>query len=121
MTVEALDHVMLWASDMDRSVAFYGDVLGLRLLHRYGNEWAEFDAGPVRLALHGGGDRPSVPPGGTVVLRVADLDMEKVALQGKGVRFDDHDGEVEGLARFAMFADPDGNALQIIEYFEKGE
>ena len=120
MTVEALDHVMLWTMDMDRAVGFYGDLLGLKLINRYGNEWAEFDAGPVKIGLHGGGDRSSVPPGGTVVLRVGDLDSAKVGLRSGGVVFEDHDGEVEGLARFAMFADPDGNALQIIEYFEKG-
>ena len=48
-----LDHVYYWVRDMDAAVAFYGDVLDLTLLRRDGNEWAEFDAGPVRLALHG--------------------------------------------------------------------
>jgi hypothetical protein len=57
-----------------------------------------------------------VPGGGTVVLRVGDLDAFKLALERRGVVFDAHVGEVEGRARFASFADPDGNALQIIEY-----
>jgi hypothetical protein len=30
--------------------------------------------------------------------------------------FDEHVGEVEGYARFALFRDPDGNPVQIIEY-----
>ena len=34
----------------------------------------------------------------------------------RGVAFDDYVGEVEGLARFATFRDPDGNPVQIIEY-----
>ena len=34
----------------------------------------------------------------------------------RGAVFDEHVGEVEGYARFAMFRDPDGNPVQIIEY-----
>ena len=102
---------------MDRAVAFYRDTVGLSLLRRDGVDWSELDAGPVRLGLHA--RRPEMrelPHGGTVVLRVADLDASKLALEARGVVFDEHVGEVEGRARFASFADPDGNALQIIEY-----
>jgi hypothetical protein len=28
----------------------------------------------------------------------------------------DHEGDVQGYARFASFRDPEGNTLQIIEY-----
>jgi lactoylglutathione lyase len=111
-----VDHVWFWTRDMDRSVAFYTDVVGLELVRRDGDDWAELDAGAVRLGLHGAGDRAQLPAGGTVVLRVEDLDATKLALEARGVRFDAHVGEVEGRARFASFADPDGNGLQIIEY-----
>jgi len=98
---------------MERAVAFYRDVLGLSLLRRDGNEWAEFDAGPVRLALHGADDRPSAS--GTAVFRVEDLDRVRRDLEGRGVGFDPHVGEV-GFARFATLRDPDGNPVQLIEY-----
>ena len=39
-----LDHVYYWTRDMDAAVAFYRDVLGLTLVRRDGNEWAEFEA-----------------------------------------------------------------------------
>ena len=42
--VNELDHVYYWTADMDRSVAFYRDVLGLRLIRREGESWAMFDA-----------------------------------------------------------------------------
>jgi predicted enzyme related to lactoylglutathione lyase len=116
MSGRTVDHVWFWTRDMHRSVEFYADVVGLTLLRRDGDDWAEFDAGPVRLGLHGAGERPRLPSGGTVVLRVDDLDASKIALEGRGVVFEAHVGEVEGRARFASFADPDGNALQIIEY-----
>jgi len=112
----AIDHVWFWTRDMDRAVAFYEGVVGLKPIRRLGDDWAEFEAGPVRLGLHGAGERPGPSVGGTVVLRVDDLDASKAALEGCGVVFDPHVGEVEGRARFASFYDPDGNALQIIEY-----
>ncbi len=109
-----LDHVYYWVRDMDAAVAFYTDVLGLRLVRREGGEWAEFEAGPVRLALHGA-ERPETG-GGTAVFRVDDLEAARWQLEERGARFDDHVGEVAGFARFATFRDPDGNALQLIEY-----
>jgi lactoylglutathione lyase len=111
-----VDHVWFWVADMERSVTFYRDVLGLALASRSGDEWAEFDTGAVRVALHGAGDDRDRPDGGTVVFRVGDLDASKLRLEGLGVTFDEHIGEVEGLGRFASFADPDGNRIQLFEY-----
>jgi catechol 2,3-dioxygenase len=119
MTLEVLDHVWFWVSDMDRAVAFYGDVLGLELVHRHDDEWAEFRSGDSRIGLHGTGDGKERPHGGTVVFRVDDLAEAKFALQLRGVRFDEPVGEVAGHARFATFHDPDGNDVQLIEYFEE--
>jgi catechol 2,3-dioxygenase-like lactoylglutathione lyase family enzyme len=116
--IQSLDHVYYWVSDLDRAVEFYGDVVGLRLARREGPSWAMFDAGSdVRLALHGATEgRPIETGGATAVFRVDDLDSARADMEGKGVRFDERVGEVEGYARFASFFDPDGNRLQIIEY-----
>ncbi len=108
-----IDHVYYWTRNMDAAVAFYADVVGLTLVRRDGDEWAEFEAGPVRLALHGS---DSAVASGTVVFRVEDLDETRWTLEQRGVRFDDYVGEVEGFARFATFRDPDANPVQIIEY-----
>jgi predicted enzyme related to lactoylglutathione lyase len=83
--------------------------------NRAGNEWAEFQAGAVRLALHGT-EEPTVPSSGTVVFRVDDLDEARWSLQQRGVTFDGHESEVPGVARFTTFHDPDGNPVQLIEY-----
>jgi catechol 2,3-dioxygenase-like lactoylglutathione lyase family enzyme len=109
-----LDHVYYWVHDMDAAVAFYRDVLGLPLLRRDGDEWAEFEAGPVRLALHGAVE--PAPASGTAVFRVADLDEARIVLADRGAVLDDHVGEVGGRARFATVRDPDGNPVQLIEY-----
>jgi predicted enzyme related to lactoylglutathione lyase len=117
--LRGIDQVYYWAADMDRAVAFYSDVLGLPLVRRSGDAWAEFDGGTIRLALHGVREGQPVPLGGaTAVFEVDDLDEARRTLEGRGVAFDQHVGEVEGYARFASFLDPDANTLQLIEYRE---
>ena len=115
MKLDGVDHVWFWVSDMDRAVGFYRDGLGLDVNSRHGDEWAELDAGSIRIGLHGarGGNTQH---GGTAVFRVDDLDLAKTALEQRGVVFEEHLGEVPGIARYASFADPDGNSMQLIEY-----
>jgi catechol 2,3-dioxygenase-like lactoylglutathione lyase family enzyme len=115
MTLRDIDHVYNWVRDMDAAVDFYRDVVGLELVRREGDEWAEFAAPPIRLALHAI-VHEDAPGGGTVVFRVDDLDRARWSLEREGAVFDEHLGEVEGFARFALFRDPDGNPIQIIEY-----
>ncbi len=114
--VQELDHVYYWTADMDRAVAFYADVLGLTMVHRDGENWAVFDAGGRRFALHGAIEGHPVSAGGaTAVFSVLDLDRTRSMLEDRGVRFG-HEGDVQGYARFASFTDPDGNTVQLIEY-----
>lgn len=118
MSLGPVDHVWFWTADLDAAVRFYGELLGLPLLRRYGDEWAELEAGPIRIGLHGSGDGGSIPHAGTVVFRVADLDATKAGLEQRGVRFEPHLGEVPGVGRYASFADLDGNSLQLFEYVD---
>jgi predicted enzyme related to lactoylglutathione lyase len=116
MSLGAVDHVWFWVTDMDRAVAFYRDALGLEVRMRHDDRWAELDAGTIRIGLHGAIDGRPTTQGGTAVFLVEDLDSATAALRERGVVFDDHLGEVPGYARYASFADPDGNAMQLIEY-----
>src|SRR5206468_1089944 len=116
MIVKGLDHVYYWTRDMDRAVSFYRDVLGLALTRRDGDNWAEFEAGPARVAVHGVVESLPVQPGGApAVFQVADVDETRRVLEERGVEFG-HSADVEGYARYATFQDPDGNTIQIIEY-----
>ena len=120
MKLQALDHVWFWVTDMGRSVRFYEGQLGLALRVRHGDEWAELRAGAIHIGLHGARGERDVPHGGTAVFSVDDLDLAKTALEQRGVAFEQHLGEVPGIARYASFADPDGNSMQLIEYVAEG-
>src|SRR5437867_13435036 len=58
-----LDYTMVVVSDMQRSVEFYRDKLGIPLKFQ-SPDWTEFQTGTTTLALHGGGVAPSGPPAG---------------------------------------------------------
>ena len=58
-----IDYTMVVVSDMDKSVEFYRDKLGIPLKFQ-SPEWTEFQTGVTTLALHGGGVPRSGPPAG---------------------------------------------------------
>ena len=58
-----IDYTMIIVSDMDRSVEFYRDKLGIPLKFQ-SPDWTEFQTGATTLALHGGGVRQDQAPGG---------------------------------------------------------
>ena len=51
MQVEVLDYVVLIVADLDRSLSFYLDALGLKLQHR-AEKYAQMEAGTTRLSLY---------------------------------------------------------------------
>jgi catechol 2,3-dioxygenase-like lactoylglutathione lyase family enzyme len=51
MELHAPDYIILLIDDLERSLTFYTQVLGLRLGHRSG-EYAQLDTGPTRLGLY---------------------------------------------------------------------
>ncbi|MCC6995223.1 MAG: VOC family protein [Deltaproteobacteria bacterium] len=117
--LEHLHYVMVVVSDMKRSVAFYRDVLGMKLRFE-SPDWTEFDTGKTTLALHGGGKPgPAAhgpPPAGTASLGLGTLDLEaEVArLKGLGVRFvmEPQERPGEGI-KLAVCVDPDGLGISL--------
>jgi predicted enzyme related to lactoylglutathione lyase len=114
--LRGIDHVYYWTGDMDRSVEFYANVLGLSLTRREGSNWAEFEAGPIRFALHGAVEgHPFTPGGATASFQVDDLDDVLAKVESRGAVVG-HRGEVGAEARYAILQDPDGNQVQLIQY-----
>ncbi|MGD9697392.1 MAG: VOC family protein [Thermoleophilia bacterium] len=110
---DGIDTVFYQVCDMDQSIDFYEGVLGLELLRREGNDWAELKAGSVVLALAGELATRPHQGGATVVLRASDIDAVERALAEHDVQR----GPIEdmGGARSLQFHDPSGNEILALE------
>jgi catechol 2,3-dioxygenase-like lactoylglutathione lyase family enzyme len=109
----------IYVTDMDRSVAFYTETLGLHLAFRAGSHWASIDAGDgLQLGLHPSGaglPRPGTAGAITVGLAVDEpIDQVVMTLQGRGVVVR-RPAVDDGQLKLAFFTDPDGNELYIAE------
>jgi catechol 2,3-dioxygenase-like lactoylglutathione lyase family enzyme len=118
MAVGALAQVHISVTDLDRSVAFYRDVLGIPLLFTVpGQSMAFFASGDVRLYL--GVPEPGFASRVTLYFRVDDIDAEHARLSGLGVTMVDkphvvhRDGSTELWMAFTE--DPDGHHLVLME------
>ena len=112
-----LDYTMVVVSDMDRSVEFYRDRLGIPLKFQ-SPDWTEFQTGTTTPALHGGGVASTGPPAGdptkqagscSIGFNVEDVDKSYEELKAKGIRFvmPPTQREGEGI-KLAVCIDPDG-------------
>ncbi|MGE3327929.1 MAG: VOC family protein [Acidimicrobiia bacterium] len=116
-----LRQVSLTVTDVERAVAFYRDVVGLRLIAKFG-PLAFFDLGGVRLSVSQAQDAPA--RNSVLYFAVDDVRAARAELQSRGVRFvdephvifDDHDGVFgePGQAEWmTFFEDPEGNLLAL--------
>ena len=107
-------NVTLMISDMNRSVKFYVETLGLRLKTRYGDYFAQIQAPGTIIALHPSSKTNPIMKGGSTSIGFSVDDLDKVIqeLKAKGVMFTS--GVVDdGQVRIASFMDPDGNQLYL--------
>jgi predicted enzyme related to lactoylglutathione lyase len=114
--VTGVDFVSVPTRDLERSVAFYGDTLGLRrTTYAPERNFAEFDTHTVTLSIVdpermgiGSFERNA----NHVALQVDDVAAARATLEERGVEFM---GDIfdTGVCHMAFFADPDGNALML--------
>jgi len=115
------DYIVVYVSDMQRSVAFYRDVLGLSLKFTTPG-WSEFETGSVKLALHRGSEerlpeQGGRPPAGISQLAfvVENIQAAYEDLQARGARFSlPPQKQVTGNT-LAVLHDPDGFGITIQE------
>lgn len=107
--------VTIFVSNMDASVRFYTEILGLKLSQRWGNDFAIVQgSNGLTIGLH-----PASPksPAGKITVGIQSqgpIQNAIAKLKEKGVNFRTSlvdDGEV----RAADFVDPDGAELYLVE------
>ena len=105
---------MLGVSDMNRSMAFYRDLLGLGVKGQM-EGFAFLDAGAVMLCLSKGLTQASSSIVGAteVVFAVESVGKAYEALRGKGVTFVNEPRVVTGTSWAVNFNDPDGHKLSL--------
>ena len=114
--VSGVDFVVVATQDIERSEAFYRDVLGLEFGKRWGNmPGVEYETGNLTLALmESKAFGLEFAPNGVqpIAFRVDDVAKRRAELEAKGVEFS---GEIfdSGVCHMAFFTDPDGNDLML--------
>ena len=125
MRLEVPDYVVLIVDDVDRSLAFYVDILGLKLGHRSG-PFAQLDTGVTRVALY---DRNAMAATLGTALRAPEEDSPGFEL---GFKVDDCDAAFHELVtrgatpavepqdrpwgqRTAYLRDPDGHLVELAQ------
>jgi predicted enzyme related to lactoylglutathione lyase len=118
MALGTVGQIHISVTDLDRSIAFYRDVLGIPFLFQAGPAMAFFQAGEARLYL-GIPTSPEYTSRCVLYFRVDDLTAEVERLTGLDVQFSDkphlvhRDGDTE--LWMAGFTDPDGHHLILME------
>jgi len=124
MQLQNIDHVAITVSDLQRSIAWYRDVLGLE--RRFQDEWGDVPtmmcAGETCVALfvsdardQGSVDDPASRSLHHIAFRGDKENFESAQQRfrdlGLGFRPADH-----GIARSVYIADPDGHRIEITTY-----
>ena len=112
----SFDTVFYYVTDMDASIAFYRDTLGLPLVsHDY---VARFDLDGVLIELVPRPPGSVVPGSGNARLcfSVANLEETLQQMRARGIATSEIKHKKEGV--LAFFRDPDGNELCLWEYAE---
>lgn len=109
----------VFVTNMDASIRFYTEVLGLKLTNRFGDHWATLKAGEaLTIGLHP--VSPDYPKPGTKGSVVLGLEID-LSIENAVARLLEHGVPVRGtitrseVGNFASLEDPDGNDIYLWE------
>lgn len=117
VSLSKITQIALTTRDLEKAVAFYRDVLGLKLMFEVSG-MAFFDAGGTSLMLGQAQLDKPLQNNAYVYFDAGDWSATEAALVSRGLKFDrpaDIVQRAEGKEHaIRFFKDPDGNALAIM-------
>lgn len=121
-------HTMLRVGDLDQSLAFYTEVLGMRLLRRHDYPEGKFtlafvgyqdekDGAVIELTHNWGVEKYEIGTGyGHIALAVEDIYAACDAIRQRGGKITREPGPMKGGSSVIAFVeDPDGYKIELIE------
>jgi lactoylglutathione lyase len=119
MTFDRVGAVILLVSNMEKSIKFYRDTLGLPIKTN-SKDWTEFFNNDTVLALHPAKKKSNIKTGSGMLVgfEVGDLRATVKKLKEKKVKFFKKPKE-EPFGKHAIVQDPDGHLISIAEIKEK--
>lgn len=121
MKATGLDHIVLCVADVDRTIAFYQEALGMRPREERPGKWS-LHFGANKISLQDAATAPEIArdtvPGSGNFCVLTDEPVERVAdlLRGMGIDIAAGPGEREGATGKILSVyvrDPDGNLVEI--------
>lgn len=122
-TIDGFDHVAIAVRDVERSVAWYTDVLGLE--RRFEEDWGSYPAvvcaGGSCVAIFPVEGEGKPPPGNdTIAMRHfafrvdrANFERAQALFRERGIDFRPAD---HGVSHSVYISDPDGHSIEITTY-----
>ena len=112
--VSEITAIMLGVSELERSLEFYRDKLGMKVKMSE-PQLALLDAGPVTLGLSPGHTHlaPHIAGATEVAFRVENVRCAREALMERGVSFLNEPRQATATEWAAHFRDPDGHLLSL--------
>ncbi len=126
--IKGIDHVAIIVKNMDRSLEFYSEILGLKILHdgrREAGDKKSFlgttEKSLVALTENTSKKTGSLPDQSVshIAFKVNELEKARTSLESKGIEFIETKRNSKGKPVAYHFYDPDGLELEIYDDAEK--
>lgn len=134
--IKAIECIVIMVNDIQKSVEFYTDVLGFSIYNKIemaeaglSAVFVEKDGGRIGLMNYKGKKIPkrsdiakiklgesSIPINDHLTFSVDDIEATTTELKEKGVIFNLEPIQVEGGIKVAMFKDPEGVLIELVEH-----
>ena len=115
--IKKIDHVMMWAQDLDKTSQWYKDKLGFKVSYHAPGEFLSMNHAEMgRIDFHASGDdKSNIGKGPLPYFIVEDIKTVKSWLESKSIRVNEIQ-QVGDSPKHTWFWDCEGNVLGLEEF-----